>query len=123
MCSVITRQMNKLIVGYAAGVSLASLATTTFSGDPNAAKAIIVEHCVKCHVVPGYRPDGGTASVAAPSFAEFAELRETYTQDRLRSFLRAPHWPMTQFILSNSDIDNLISFIESLRDGENLPSR
>ncbi|MDH3279883.1 MAG: hypothetical protein OEQ18_01995 [Gammaproteobacteria bacterium] len=116
--TVIAERMRKLIPMCAAGAGLALFATAACAGDPNAAKPIVVEHCVKCHEVPGYTPDAGLPSVSAPSFSELAEQSETYTHESLRWFLRSPHWPMTHLILSNSDIEKLISYIESLRSGE-----
>ena len=83
-------------------------------GDPNAAKAIIHEHCVDCHAVAGYESDRKTPAIEALSFAEIAADPVTYTPERLRSFLGQPHWPMGQFRLSPRDIDNLLAFIESL---------
>lgn len=109
------------IARVAAGTSLAFISLTLSAGDPNAAKAIVVEHCVKCHAVPGY--DGaGTPALQAPDFALLADQPEVYTPDRLRRSLTQPHWPMTQFILSKSDVENLLSYIETLRSSENSAS-
>jgi len=93
---------------HAAAVGAASAA------DPDAAKGIVVEHCTGCHDVPGYSPQGGLATVEAPGFGEIARDRATYPAERLRASLRQPHWPMTQFRLSPSDIENLVAFIEGL---------
>lgn len=83
---------------------------------PDDAKSIVVQHCVKCHEVPGYSAaDAGSSSIGAPPFASLANNPRVYTPQRLRNFLRAPHWPMTQFILSDSDIDNLLAYFASLR--------
>lgn len=79
------------------------------------AKSIVVQHCVKCHEVPGYSAEAAPASINAPAFATLAGKPEVYTEERLRAFLRAPHWPMSQFILSESDIDNLLAYFASLR--------
>ena len=82
---------------------------------PDEAKSIVVQHCVKCHATPGYNPGGGPPSVEAPTFQELADKPEVYTRERLRSFLRTPHWPMTRLILSDSDIDKLLAYLTSLR--------
>ncbi len=82
-------------------------------GDANAAKGIVVEHCVQCHAVPGYG-GGEVQAVDAPSFASIAAQPDTYPDDRLRTSLRQPHFPMQGLILSPSDVDNLIAFIRSL---------
>ena len=93
---------------------LLTFAMDALAGDPDAAKSIVVQHCVKCHAVPNYNPEGGPPSVNAPSFTELASDRERYSEDRLRAFLRSPHWPMTQFNLSPTDIDNLVAYIQNL---------
>lgn len=84
-------------------------------GDADAAKTIIHQHCVDCHEVPGYRSEQQTPAIEAPSFPEIAANPDAYTRERLRSFLQKPHWPMSQFWLSDRDIDNLLAFIESLK--------
>ena len=43
-----------------------------------------------------------------------ADDRKTYTRERLAAFLRQPHFPMRKFVLSESDIRNIIGFIEGL---------
>lgn len=84
-------------------------------GDADAAKGIVVQHCVRCHEVPGYASEVTDPKLGAPSFATIANDPQTYDQQSLKTFLRKPHWPMQGFILSNRDIDNLLAFIESLR--------
>lgn len=96
-------------------IVLLTFALGAVAGDPDAARSILVQHCVKCHAVPDYNPEGGPPSVNAPPFTELASDRERYSDGRLRAFLRSPHWPMTQFNLSPSDIENLLSYIETLR--------
>ena len=84
------------------------------AGDPNQAKGIVVEHCAGCHAVPGYSKEG-LISVDAPPFQGIADNPHIYTIERLRGFLVKPHWPMTRFRFSPTDIDNIIAFIASLR--------
>lgn len=83
------------------------------AGNPDAAKGLVVEHCSECHAVPGYSAEGLPA-VAAPPFQVIADDPETYTNRRLHTFLRQPHWPMGQFSLSPSDIDNIVAYLKSL---------
>jgi mono/diheme cytochrome c family protein len=83
-------------------------------GDAEAAKAIVLEHCVACHEVPGYESERTSPAIEALSFPEMAADPDTYTPERLRRFLQKPHWPMGQFRLSPRDIENLLAFIESL---------
>lgn len=84
------------------------------AGDPNAARGLVAERCSECHAVPGYSSEG-LPTVEAPSFQTMADDSDTYTEQRLRSFLRQPHWPMTQFSLSSSDIDDIIAYLKSLK--------
>lgn len=94
------------VAGIAAGAEAA--------GNPDAAKGLIAEHCSGCHAVPGYSAQG-LPTVEAPSFQAMANDPDTYPEQRLRDFLWQPHWPMTQFRLSPSDIDNIIAYMKSLR--------
>lgn len=90
-------------------------AQVSVAADANAAKGIVVEHCVACHEVPGYASEAGSALLDAPSFPVIANNTQIYDPHKLRLWLRQPHWPMQQFILSDRDVDNLLAFIESLR--------
>ncbi len=87
----------------------------TGTGNPGDAKSIVVEHSFKCHAVPGYGPERAPASIDAPSFKWIARNPELYPEPRLSQFLRRPHYPMRGIILSDTDIENIIAFIESLR--------
>jgi cytochrome c553 len=84
-------------------------------GKPELARGIVAEHCTACHEVPNFHARHGRASVNAPSFQSIADQPKIYTRTRLEAFLRKPHYPMTKFVLSRSDIDNLVAFIEALR--------
>lgn len=84
------------------------------AGNANAVKGLVADHCSSCHEVPGI-PDSGLPTLDAPPFATIAEDRATYPDARIRRFLQEPHWPMEQFSLSPSDIENLIAYFDSLR--------
>lgn len=85
------------------------------AGDPRAAAGLIAERCTACHEVPGYRARRERAAVNAPPFEKIAKNPDIYTSARIRAFLRKPHWPMTQFVLSRRDIDNILAFLGQLR--------
>lgn len=85
-------------------------------GNPDAVRGIVADHCTACHEVPGFRRSGDSATALGPSFRSIANQPELYTRARLTAFLRQTHYPMTKFIFSPSDIDNLIAFLESIRD-------
>ncbi len=100
------------ILGIAFALAFAGSASA--AGDANQAKGIIAEHCADCHAVPGYG-EGGSPALEAPPLQAFADDPTTYGEDRLRTSLRQPHWPMGQFRLSARDIDNILAFIAELR--------
>lgn len=85
----------------------------TAAGNPDAAKGLVAEHCSGCHAVPGYSAQG-LPTLEAPSFQVIADNPNTYPEQRLRTFLLQPHWPMAQFRLSPSDIDNIVAYVRSL---------
>jgi mono/diheme cytochrome c family protein len=85
------------------------------AGDPDAARGLIVEHCADCHVVPGYSESSPPTGLEAPTFQAIANDGAVDTDERIRAFLEKPHWPMTGFILSPSDIDNIIAYLATLR--------
>lgn len=87
------------------------------AAQPYTVKSIIAEHCIECHYVPGFIAVAHNPEIGAPDFQAIADERKTYTRERLTTFLRRPHFPMREFILSESDIQKLIAFIEGLRGG------
>jgi cytochrome c553 len=105
----------KITIPVAALLGLLFPTTMLGAGDPNAAKSIVAEYCVKCHAVPGYTKGGAPKSVQAPSFESIANNPDIYTAEGLRAFLQQPHYPMKSVTLSDSDISNLIAFIATLR--------
>ena len=84
-------------------------------GAAAAAKPLIAEQCIKCHVVPGFPADRIQPAVEAPSFAQVAADKTKYPDDVLRKFLRQPHYPMKGFVMSKRDIANILAFLHSLR--------
>lgn len=95
-------------------LTLAAAAPSHAKGDANAVKGLVADRCTGCHEVPGYSSEG-LPTLEAPPFQVIADTPEKYTDKRIRKFLAKPHWPMQQFILSRSDIDNLVAFFASLR--------
>ncbi len=85
------------------------------AADPNSVKGLVADNCSRCHFVPPYNKSG-LKSLNAPPFKDMANKPDVYTEARLRTFLQKPHYPMEPIILSTRDIDNLIAFIQSMRD-------
>ena len=80
-------------------------------GDTTEGRTLAMEWCSSCHLVePG---QAAATSDVAPSFPEMAN-NPAYTEERLRSWLWAPHPPMPDFDLSRYEIESLVSYIMSL---------
>ena len=104
-----------IVVAFATGALVTGAARIAKAASPQTARSIIAEHCIECHRVPGFAEEARNPEIKAPDFQAIADDRKTYTTQRLHTFLRLPHFPMRQLILSESDIQNLIAFIEGLR--------
>jgi cytochrome c553 len=104
-----------IFILFLAGCAVLRAPTAAAAGDPDAATGLIADKCTSCHEVPGYKARFERADLGAPAFDTIAKTPDVYTPARLRAFLQKPHWPMTQFVLSPSDIDNILAFIERLR--------
>lgn len=97
----------------AAMVCSALPATAGDQGDATAGLEVGRRWCANCHVVePGQR----SGSDSVPTFASIA-ARPNLTPESLKAFLRAPHTAskMTDFHLSQTDIDNAVAYLRSLR--------
>ena len=69
--------------------------------------------CANCHVI-GPKATGSVPQ-GPPSFPAVA--RSGMTADQLRAFLSHPHGSMPDLSLTRAEIDDLISYIETLRKG------
>jgi len=74
-------------------------------------RALAEQWCSQCH---GVRPSQASANSEAPVFSAIAAERSA-TEFSLRTFLRVPHKTMPNFILKPEDIDDLVSYILSLK--------
>lgn len=108
---------NNYAIALVAGLSLAGAAGASQAGEPRSVKGLISEHCIECHRVPGFAVEAPTPEIGATDFQSIADNPKVYTTERLVTFLRQPHFPMRQLILSDSDIRRLVAFIESLKNG------
>jgi mono/diheme cytochrome c family protein len=77
-------------------------------GDPEAGRALALQVCGTCHVVAERQPRPGMDGV--PSFATLAR-DPAVTEISLRAFLQTPHARMPDLILTNREIDDIISYI------------
>lgn len=84
----------------------------TAYGDPEAGLRVALRNCATCHVVAGRQ--AGPVPVGVPTFAAIARMPST-TALSLRAFLQTPHPPMPDLSLSRSEVEDVVSYILSLR--------
>lgn len=85
------------------------------AGDPDAVRGLLADRCADCHAIPGYSAGTPDTGLSAPAFEVMANDPAVYTEERVRAFLQKPHWPMTGFTLSPTDVDNILAYLETLR--------
>jgi mono/diheme cytochrome c family protein len=81
-------------------------------GNPEAGARLAARWCSSCHVVGPTAKQG--VSGGAPPFEAIARMSST-TMMSLRAFLMTPHPPMPDLHLSRDEVDDLSSYILSLR--------
>jgi len=82
------------------------------SGDPVAGETLAREVCATCHQVD--KGQHGTSLEGAPAFQDVAD-DPAVTSLALRVFLRSPHEAMPDFILSDTETEDVITYILNLR--------
>jgi cytochrome c len=65
--------------------------------------------CAHCHIT-GTAPAPGTVQQGPPAFATIG-----MTADQMHAFLTRPHGAMPDLALTRSEIDDVIAYIETLR--------
>ena len=81
-------------------------------GEAFAGQVFARNFCSECHYV---EPDWVDLSQSyAPPFADIADNRQ-WTDIALRVWLRSPHVEMPNFILKQTEIDNVVAYIGYLR--------
>jgi mono/diheme cytochrome c family protein len=83
-------------------------------GDVAAGRHLAENWCSSCHVV-GPTTQQATSN-GVPTFAAIARMKST-TVLSLRAFLQTPHPPMPDLHLSRDEIDDIATYILSLRQG------
>jgi mono/diheme cytochrome c family protein len=103
--------------GVCALVAMVAVFAVFAFGDANAdvrrGRALAERWCAECHAVA---PNDAAGDPAAPDFADIAK-EPSATAYGLRVFLRVPHATMPNFILDPDDIDDIVSYILSLKRG------
>jgi mono/diheme cytochrome c family protein len=80
------------------------------AGDPVAGQRVAQMWCANCHVVAA---DGARGTDGAPTFRTIAERGST--ADGLRAFLATQHGRMPNLSLTNTDIENVVAHLLSLK--------
>lgn len=102
-----------VVTGLAAlAIAGQALAQEVLPGDPVAGRNFAREACAECHDVE--RGWNELAAFYGPAFVDIAAL-PGLTATRLRVFLRNPHSEMPDFILTDREIDDVVSYILTLR--------
>ncbi len=81
------------------------------AGDPAAGKEIATRICSKCHAVG---PEGASPNPAALPFRALA-ANSVINDSTFRQLWRAPHSAMTDIKLDDRQLDDLVSYVLSLR--------
>jgi cytochrome c len=90
---------------------LVCLAARPANADAANGAQIAQQWCAHCHVTGGN--PGRAVPQGPPSFQTVA--RSGMTADQLRAFLSHPHGAMPDLALTRAEIDDLISYIATLR--------
>ena len=96
-------------------VVLAVVVEAAWSGDANAdaqrGQLLSEQSCSQCH---GVGPAQPSPNLKAPAFSAIAAERSA-TDYSLHVFLRTPHFSMPNFVLKPDDVDDIVSYIASLK--------
>lgn len=106
-----SKPANKTISGcLLAGLYLLATAVPAGAFDVEAGRRMAEVWCSGCHII-----DGDGTSDVAPGFKQVAN-DPSKTPGRLRAWLANPHPPMPNFNLSRPEIDDIVAYLESLKD-------
>lgn len=108
--SIVQQSLRLLASGLTAAFLFAGHPAQAAEGDPIAGETLAKQWCAACHDT-GH---GETVKDGAPSFLEVARHPD-FSRDRLKAWLSDPHPPMPKLDLSRRAIDDLISYIGSLK--------
>ncbi len=109
-----------LLIGIG-GAALAQSGSdsTPFRPSPEAGEQIADRFCKNCHIMEGAAPT--TVTPGIPSFKGIAN-KKGQTGRHIRDVLIQPHHPMPDLQLSNEEILNLLSYLDTLRTDPATPS-
>ncbi len=93
-------------------------AATKMQADADRGKAVAERLCVSCHVVS--QDSSGTVPEGVPPFTVIANQPQQ-TAQHIRGVLIEPHPPMPDLHLTRLEIEDIIAFIDELREQESGP--
>jgi len=94
-----------------AALIVLTLASPAWAGDAAVGHALAQRWCASCHAV---EPAASQVNDVAPSFDAIAST-SGQNQAKLYAWVRAPHPAMPDFQLSRQNIDDIVTYIQSLR--------
>ena len=98
-----------LALAFAAATSFA--ATGADAASATRGKTLVQQDCVTCHAV---EPGGQSPNPKAPTFVAIAN-EPSATPYSLHVFLQTTHATMPNFVIESDDIDDIVSYILSLK--------
>ncbi len=75
-------------------------------------RALAETWCINCHVID--RDQTKAVPAGPPPFPALAD-DPAATPERLASFMRMPHPPMPNMSLTNNEVNDLVGYIQSLK--------
>lgn len=96
----------------AASFAPAAIAQDAALPDPGTGKALAERLCSSCHLVEG--ENGSSVPAGVPSMRGLAN-RNGQTARRIENALIQPHPPMPDMRLTNTEIQHLLAYLETLR--------
>jgi len=91
--------------------SLLGASAPAYSGDADVGRTLARKWCASCHFV---EVDQNRASDGAPAFSQIAN-DPMKSKLSITAWLIDPHPPMPKLNLSKGEIDNLVTYIETMR--------
>ncbi len=98
-------------VGLAATLSIVLAPGASSAADLIAGELLADKWCAQCH---GVRADRLGPNLSAPTFPELA-AEPSITEYSLRALLRAPHETMPQITFTPDEMDDIVTYIISLK--------
>lgn len=113
-----TSVLAAVLVVHAAAASVAAAADEPRPPSASRGVAVAERLCAGCHLTGA--GSGVTVQAGLPSFAAIAN-RPGQTAGHLRNVLIRPHAPMPDLQLTNEEIADIITWLDTLRDPKNSP--